>query len=344
MVIKKTAIVVLLFGFISASCAKKDTSGRVVIYNWKDYTNPTIIKDFEKETGIKVTLKEYKTTDMAIAELQTNPGVYDIIVINHEGIMQLVHLKLVHEFDLSKIPGARNNNNRFGVQNSFRSLEKYAIPYLVGTTGFVINTAYIPETTNSLSVLWDKKYKNKITLIDDMTNIVSILRFSCGFSAHTTDPEELKETKKKALLLKQNGVSFGDTFDNLKKVMSGEKWIAQVYNGDVVYKARDKKNIKFIYPREGFIIWQDNFALCTDSKNTEEAHKLVDFFCRPKISARSANTYFYATPIKEAEKYLSKDLKQNPVIYPPQEILSKGEYDTFLGMNKENQRIYELIK
>ena len=77
---KKSSIYFLLIAVSIAlfSCGKKaadkntrkpPASKEVVLYNWKEYTSLDTLKEFEKESGIKVILKEFDTQDEQLANL-----------------------------------------------------------------------------------------------------------------------------------------------------------------------------------------------------------------------------------------------------------------------------------
>jgi spermidine/putrescine transport system substrate-binding protein len=127
--------------------------------------------------------------------------------------------------------------------------------------------------------------------------------------------------------------------------MSGDLWIAQVYNGDVFYRASDRKDIKFVNPKEGFNVWGDAYCLSSDAKNKDEAFKLLNYLLKPDMSARSVNKFYYATSIDGAEKYINKKMLGNPIIYPSLELLKKGEVYIDIGeTNRDYTRIFSSMK
>jgi spermidine/putrescine transport system substrate-binding protein len=100
---------------------EKSQPGEVIFYNWKDFTDTSILKDFKEETGVKVILKEYETRDMCIAQLQTNPELCDVLILDTYNFPFLKNQKLIKEFDNKKIP---NDWKQSGKEN--RSTEFFA--------------------------------------------------------------------------------------------------------------------------------------------------------------------------------------------------------------------------
>jgi len=335
-------ILVFLNSLASNSYAQK--TKELVLYNWKDYTDKSVIEDFEKKTGIKVILREYETVDMMLSEVQSDPASFDVIVATDVSASLLIQSKLLTELDLNKIP------NRKYIKKQFRGfamdpVNKYSLTGIFWyATGLVINTNFVSEDVDAWAGLWEKKYQGKIALLDDCRDaMAAVLKYS-RLSLNSDNPQELELAEKNAGLLRDNRVKFGDTLGNLEKVMRGELWISQVYSGDAALKSKESKDIKFIFPQEGFNLGTDIYVISVDSKHVAEAHQLINFFLEPQNAARAATTFFYPTTV-EAEQLLSKEFLNNPVIYPPQSILKKGEHFRDLGA-KENEyvRIFNLMK
>lgn len=332
-----------LAGCSDQSNEEKLQPREVVFYNWKDFTDTSILKDFEKESGIKVILKEYETRDMCIAELQTNPGLCDVLILDTYNFQFLKNQKLIQEFDNEKIPNLKLVGEN--VKRRLADEDIYQPPYVTGTNGVVINTDFVPADTDSWTVFGNSKYKNKIMLLDDLREALVPLLCMSGLSINENNPERLDIVEKNALILKENGVAFGETFTNLDKLLKGEKWIAQTYNGDFVYKTKGKSEFKFIFPKEGFLKWIVIFALHSDTKNPENAHAFVNYMLRPDIAARSATTFSYQSPIKGVEKFMPEDLATNSIINPPESVLKRAELGRDLGKSTSQfQKIFNMMK
>ena len=344
--IKKVICLLMLsfFGLtISLSYAEGPKAKQISLYNWKDYTDKSILEDFEKKTGIKVILKEYETKDMMISEIQSEPEKFDVIIATDTTVPLLKQYKLITVLDLSKIP-----NHKF-IKKQYRNLaidpdSKYSLAYMSGTSGLVINTGFVPADTNSWAILYDKRYKGKIALMDDYREAVAALLKYSNFSCNSTNPKELAAAEENVQLLHNNKVQFGDTLSNLEKVKSGELWIGEVYNGDMVTYAKGRKDIKYVFPKEGFPLTVDNFTISDYSKNKDEAHQLINFFLEPQNAAKFSQMFSYVTTV-QAESFLSKEFLNNSVIYPPQNLLQKGELLKDLGKYEEEYiRIFNLLK
>lgn len=337
------AAVLLIFTIFTNYCFAQEKKV-ISFYTWKDYTEKSILEDFEKHYGIKVILKEYDNRDQMFSEIQSAPQEFDVILATDVTLPMLSQSKLLEPLDLSRIP------NRKFIKNEFKNLpydpenKNSVVAGLWGAAGLVINTDFVPADTDSWSVLWDEKYKGKIALLDDCRDAMSVLFKHSSFSINTTDPDELKVALSNGQLLVANGVQFGDALGNVEKVLSGELWIAQAYNGDVVSLAKGRQDIKFIFPKEGYGFSVDNLVMSVDSKHKDEALQFIDFYLDPKNVARTANAMAYPITI-EAESYLRKEILNDPVIFPPPEVIQKGEYILDIGETEgEYLRIFHALK
>ena len=335
-------LMIVFFGIAgNHTYAQPSKAKEIVLYNWKDYTVKSVLEDFEKKFGIKVILREFETKDMMLSEVQSEPEKFDVIVATDITVTLLRECRLLAELDLAKIP------NQKYLKKQFRNLSldpenKYSMAFMGGTSGLAINTNFVPADTNSWSVLWDKKYKGKIALLDDCREaMAAILKYS-NFSLNTTELKNLKVAEENAKQLCHNEVQFADTLVNLEKVKQGELWIVQTYSGDVITWAKSRKDIKYILPKEGFPIMIDNLVISVDSQHKEESHQLINFLLEPQNAAKWVTEFSYFTAV-DADALIGKEILNNAIIYPAKEQLEKSEVFKEVGEG-EYMKIFNSLK
>jgi len=128
------------------------------------------------------------------------------------------------------------------------------------------------------------------------------------------------------------------TLDNTSSLVTGEIVAATVYGGDALSIAEHNKNITYVIPEEGGIIWVDYFALSSSSENKYLAMKFLNFINQPKWAAINAEEMYLATANKSAKKYLSKEHLNDPVIYPSESLLQNSEMLTELTAKSNRLR------
>ena len=60
----------------------------------------------------------------------------------------------------------------------------------------------------------------------------------------------------------------------------------------------------------------DNLAIPKDAKNIEGAHALIDFLQRPDVAARNTNFIAYANGNLASQKFINKEILEDPAVYP----------------------------
>lgn len=297
------------------------SQGRVVLLNWESYTDPTVLQAFEAQTGIAVELQEYKVEEDLAREIAHRADQYDVIICSGDSLGTYRKEAKLKKLNPEWIPNARYVDARL------RCYPDYAVPYLVGTTGLAVNTNYVDASSLSWKILWNPRYRGKIALLDDMHEVLAILLFRDGYSANAVDAKALAVAQENARQLKENQVIFSDTWDNIGKLRSGEKWIIQVYSGDIAADTvTPYTTTKFFLPQEGYSIWIDHLTISNLAPHPREAHMLMNFMLQPQIAARAGNRFHYMAPVRGSEKFVDQEFRSITQDLLSGEAMKKGEF------------------
>ena len=144
----------------------------LVLYNWEEYIGSKTLENFEKETGIHVQEINFQDEEEMLGAIQSDLKAYDLIVASDDLIREMQKAKILALLDFSKIPNFKYISKQH-INRSCDPEQKYSIPYLFGTTGMVVNTKYIKEDTDSWQVLFDKRYKGKIAMLNNSFEAMS---------------------------------------------------------------------------------------------------------------------------------------------------------------------------
>ena len=69
-------------------------------------------------------------------------------------------------------------------------------------------------------------------------------------------------------------------------------------------------------PKEGVGIWVDSFVIPKDAKNVANAHKYINDFLDPEVSAKNGNFVTYAPSSKPARELMDKEFRDDNTIFP----------------------------
>lgn len=321
---------------VSLGCgASSDTGGgkgeggeysgqKLNVFNWSDYIDEELVAEFEKRTGAKVQYDNYSSESELEAKLLTGGGGYDVVFPSDKSMVALVSKNLLAEIDREKLPNFKNLDPKF-LGGPYDKENKFSVPYFWGTVAIGIRTDHVKDDVKGFEVLFDEKYKGRITMLDDGENVIATVLLHLGHPMNSTDDAHLAEAKE--LLLKQKPLVQAYTSDAYKeKLISGEAWVALGWSGDILQAADENENVKAIIPETGTMIWVDSMAIPADSGNSPLAHEFINFLLDAKIAAKNAEYVQYPTPNAAAKKLIDPETLNNPSIYPPEEVIDRCEW------------------
>lgn len=294
------------------------------IYNWSDYIAEDTVARFEAETGIKVTYSTYESNEEMMSKLQVGAGGYDLVVPTGYIVTALAAAGLLHPLDKSLLTNWSNVAPMF--QNpKFDPDNKYSVPYMWGTTGIAYRSDKVNPPPDSWAIFHDKKYKGKMTQMDDMRDVIGSWLKYRGKPLNSVDPAELEQAKKDAMQAKPLLKAYISA-PVKGQLVAGDVWIAQLWDGDTAQAKAEQPTIAYALPKEGAGIWTDSLVIPASAPHKRAAHEFMNFVLRPEISAGISNFTGYGTPNQAAADKLT-----NPVPYPTAEQLALLEYQSDLG-------------
>jgi spermidine/putrescine-binding periplasmic protein potD len=332
------AMVAILFGVKNMLQAKESTEEvetsseqqQLFLFNWGNYIDPELIKEFEAETGIQVIYETFDSNDAMEAKLKQGGTRYDIVFPSESSITKLVNQNLLQKLDHSKIKGLENISP-FLLNSPVDKGNQYTVPYFWGTVGIMVNTKYIdPESIQTWNDLWKEDFKNKVLVLDGNREALGMALQSLGYSLNSKNEDELKAAEQKLKELKPNVRAVLN--EEIKTMMKLEEApIGMGYSGDAAAVAEENPNVQYILPKDGSAVWTDNFAIAHTAVNIEGAYAFINFMLRPENAARNAEYVGYSTPNEKAKELMDPEVTSDETYYPSEEIINSLEHYEYLG-------------
>lgn len=323
---KRLSILLILISilFLTACGKAGDKKETLHVYNWGDYVDMDTIRQFEKETGIKVIYDTFASNEDLYVKLKKSNDPYDVVVPSEYMIERMIREDMLLPLNYDLIPNMKKLDKRI-LNMDYDPGNKYSVPYFWGTLGIVVNSDYVKEPIDSWSALWDKKYKNEIIMYNSQRDSIAIALKYLGYSMNSRSMKELEEAKE--ALIAQKPLVYAYLADEGRDVMSqGDASLSVMYSGDAAMMRQENNSLEYIIPKEGTNIWYDSFAVPKQSKNPKGAMAFINFMSRPDIAAKNAEyNVGYASPIPEAISLLPKELKEDPTAYPDLDSLPSLE-------------------
>ena len=112
----------------------------------------------------------------------------------------------------------------------------------------------------------------------------------------------------------------------INDLANGDACLAFGFSGDIKQAAKRAEDAKKPYkvdyaiPAEGAQVWIDTWVMPADGPHANAAYKFLDFVLRPDIAALNSNFIGYANAVPASKKFLDPAVRDDPTIYPPEEL------------------------
>lgn len=328
----------ILSAFALTGCGS-DSENTLSVANYAKYIGEDVLKQFEKETGIKVKYDECQTPEALYTKYKGGSIDYDLMCTSEYMIQKLMNEGEVLEIDFDNVPGIENLDSKYlEFSKAFDPENKYTVPYFFGTVGILYNKNMVDEADmKSWSCLWNEKYKDQIIMTDSVRDAFLAPLKYLGYSVNTTDESQLKEAQK--FLIAQTSLVQAYMVDDAQDEMIAENAaLALVYSGEAALAIDRNTNLAYSVPEEGSNMWIDSWFIPKSCKHKENAEKFLDFLCREDIAALNFEQVYYATPNLALYNSLDEELRQNEVIFPSTDVLNNCEI--LKPLDEESTRLF----
>ncbi len=235
------------------------------VYNWSDYIDPTVIEDFQKETGITVKYDVFDSNEVLETKLLAGSTGYDIVVPSASFLERQIKAGVFQKLDRSKLPNLKNLDTEITARVALHDPgNEHSVNYLWGTSGVGYNEAKIkaamPDApVDSFAMFYDPKVVAKfkdcgVSILDAPSEVVGTVLIYLGREANSENPEDLAAAEK-VLTSIRPFVKYINSSKYIEDLANGEICLALGWSGDVL-QARDRAAeagndvvVKYLIPR-----------------------------------------------------------------------------------------------
>jgi len=331
----KQVLAVVLLGILTLSltaCGGGSKNGKLNLFMWTEYIPDSVIKGFEKETGIDVQMQTYSNNEEMLAKVKgSTAGTYDIVCPSDYMVENMITQNMLLDLDKSKLSNIKNIDSTY-LNPVYDPDNKHSIPYLGGAGIIIYNKKMVPKDADftTYNELFKPAYSNSLVVLDDFRSIIGVTSLSLGYDMNETDATKLAKVKEKLITLKPNIKSFDS--DSPKTLMITEETSAGLFwSGEAAIALGENKNLAVAYPKEGMYLFFDNLCITKDAKNSENAYKFIDYIMKAEVNKEIVTEFPYLNPNKAGAALMGADYKNNPAISIPADVISKGHYVKNIG-------------
>ncbi len=291
-------------------------AGELHIYNWGNYTSPEMIEKFEKQYDVKVTIDGYDSNETMLAKVEQGGSGYDIVVPGDYMIAIMIEKGLLEKVRPNQMSNFKNLDSKW-VDVYWDPGREYTIPYQWGTTNFTVDRTVYDGDVNTLALMFDppKELQGRINMLNDMNDVINAGLRYLGYPRCNSNKAQLKELNDMLLKAKTHWRTMD--YSTIEKLTSRDVDLSQNWNGAAMRARKDRPELVYAYPKEGFTGWMDNVAVLKGAPNLENARLFMNFMMTPEAAAMTSNFANYANGVKGSEKYMDEKLtKAREIVMP----------------------------
>ncbi len=300
-----------------------DQEKQLNVFTWSGYVSDEIRSGFEKEFGVKVIVDTYGGNEALLAKLSAGATGYDIIMPSDYMVSIMIKKNMLAELNRDNIPNFQNIGPSF-LGKYFDAKNRYSVPYTFGTAGIAYDSSVITPDPDSWTVLWDEKYKNQFSMLDDPRETLGVALKLLGYSLNTTEPEQLREAKEKLIAQRSLVKQYKSEAEEL--LIAGDVAMAHCWSGDAFRAAEKRPSIRYIIPKEGSSQFIDTVCIPKSAPHKALAEKFINYLLRPEVNAKISAFTLYGTCVPKAKEFLPEELLKHKYIYPSKEVLESLEW------------------
>jgi spermidine/putrescine transport system substrate-binding protein len=337
----------------------QELADEITVSNWPFYidqnddaTSFPTLDQFTEETGVKVNyLEDINSNEEFFGEIQAplsrGQGIdRDIVVPTAWLAARLLNLGYLQKLDKSAIPNIDNLEDTLA-SPPWDPNRDYSLPWQSYITGVGYDPEKVGGEITSVEQLLDPALKGKVTMLDSMEDTAALFLLEMG--GDPADPDqtafnEICEKLKRAVDDGQIRQFTGNDYTGL--LAGGDAWASIAWSGDIVILQPDNPSLEFRIPDAGGITSVDTMVIPTGG-DVFTASTFMNFFYDPVVAAQVAAYVNYITPVKgtkEAITEIDPALAENPLIFPPPEVLENlHEFSAEAIENPEFQEQWQAV-
>jgi spermidine/putrescine transport system substrate-binding protein len=319
--------------FFFAGCGSSEAEKPVLhVYNWSDYIADGLIEQFEELHNCTVVYDVYDSNESLYTKLKAGASGYDVIFPSSYFVAIMKAENMLQPLNHANIPNLANIDPAFLAGISLDKEMEYSVPYMSGTTGIAYRKDSVENFTPSWRIYERADLGGRMTMLDDMREVLGAALKTLGYSINTTNTAEIEAAADLVIEWKRNLARF-DNEGYKAGIASKEFFVVHGYGGDVqqIIDENEDPEIVYVLPQEGFATWEDTMAIPAGADNVELAEKFINWMHSAEVAAANIGANFYLCPNTAAYALLDEETLANEVVFVPKEKMSGGEQIIDLG-------------
>ncbi|MDR0753366.1 MAG: extracellular solute-binding protein [Holosporaceae bacterium] len=332
-----------------------DDDKRLFIIAGMDYIPQELIEIFESVSGVEVVMDIFDSNDILEAKLLAGGIKYDIVFPTAwPHFSRQLKAGIYQKLDKKQIDMSCFDEDLLKRLEVYDTDNSYAVPFQFGISGIGMDEKLVEQlvgnvSKDSLSIMFDpanakKLSKHRISVYESPGELFPTVLAYLGLNPESEKEDDIiraAEHLKKIRPYITKFSSFG--FEDLA---CGNACVVLSTSGDILRVRKDNANpnIKFFFPREGASLWIDVAAIPIKASHIKNIYAFFRFLFHPMVIAEVTNATSRANAVTKATQYVNEDLRNDPNVYPNENIRRKCYIEKPLPSNLETLKTRLLSK
>ena len=304
---------ILGLALVSGACKKKEASLSLLV--WEGYADPATVRAFEESHQCKVMATYMGSSDELVAKLRGGSASnYDVISPSSDVAGSITRTGLAAPLDLSKLPSYSQLSAKLRDLPLVKANgQVYGVPFMWGPNPLLYDTTVFVQPPDSWAILWDPKYKGKISVWDDLSTVylaAQILGFDKPDPSqlYNLTDDQLAAVRKKLIELKPNIRKIWATGGELTNLFQNHEVVLAM---GWPLNTNDLRKLNFpigeTIPKENTTGWIDHLMITSASSHKELAHAFLEYMIEPNTQKLITDRTHYTPANPGASQFLTPD-------------------------------------
>lgn len=324
------------------------------VFTWEGWDVPELHQSYLAKHGESPNMAIFGDEEEAFAKMRagfkvdlTQPCTYKVPIWKDAGILEPIDTSRLSTWDdiipsLKTIPGTYEGNNQ------------YFFPTDWGLTSVLYRADLAPEYVDNESwgLLWDPKYKGRLSMADSLIDGVMVAAIYIGAKDpfNMTDDEMAKTRaalKEQLPLMRYYWTSPADIEQALA---SGELVATSAWNSSYAALKREGLDVRYTSPKEGAMTWVCGFCLMSDHDpaKLDRIYDYLDAYASVESGVFALTEYGYGHGNINAFAKVEQDspglLKELGYSVDVNKTLNAGIFQAPMGNEPALQAMFEEVK
>jgi len=274
------------------------------IFTWSSLIDPTYLKRFEKETGIKLYVSFYESNEELMSKLKATQGKgYDLIIPSDYLLVKLIKKGFLKKIEKQKLNFLDTIDPKL-LNLNVDPRNEYSIPYFWAVYGVGVDTEYYggktPEATWGL-IFNPKMMPPTVGMTDTIREAIYIpAQYLFGNIEALNDPENVEKVKELLIQQKKHVEVYSEV--RAEDMLLAKSCPAVLGLSNDIWRAkRENPDIEFLIPKEGSFLSIDSVVIPKSTDKDDLIYQFINFLYQNDVFKHHVEKYGLCPTLKTIE-------------------------------------------